>query len=157
VLNDPFILGESIGLTYKSFVLLGCVVASAYFPTAYWLQIAFDPPGSKVAPRVAGEKLLLMRPFEGFLDSNFAAIATDTMFGRFADSADNDSRSDVELYEDDKPLGPAHNGHADVGKLGQGRFSHWRYNYSIFLFSSSDNTDPRTNGRNYWAVKRWEP
>ena len=23
----------------------------------------------------------------------------------------------------------------------------------MFLFSSSDNTDPNTNGRNYWAVK----
>jgi hypothetical protein len=23
----------------------------------------------------------------------------------------------------------------------------------MFLFSSSDNTDPNTNGRNYWAVR----
>ncbi len=157
MLNDASISGESIGLTYKRFVLLGCLVASVYFPTAYWLQIAFDPPGSRITPRVPGEKLLLLRPFEGFLDSNFAVVVTDTMFGRFADTADNDSRSDIELYEDNKLLGPAHSVHAEVGKLGQGRFSHWRYNYSIFLFSSSDNTDPRTNGRNYWAVKRWEP
>ena len=139
----------------KSFVILGCLAAAAYFVAAYSLQIAFDPPGSRIVPRVAGDKLLLLRPFQGFLDSKFAAIGTDTMFGRFADSADNNFRSEIELYEDDKLLGPAHSVHADVGNIGQGRFSHWRYNYSMFLFSSSDNTDPRTNGRNYWAVKPW--
>jgi hypothetical protein len=135
------------GLQTKGMVVVSCLSAAAYFAAAYWLQVAFDPPKS-------GEKLPLERPFRAFMNSEFAVIATDTMFTRSADSADNNARSDVDLYEDGKLLGPAHGVHADIGNLGQGRFSHWRLNYSIFLFSSSDNTDPRTNGRNYWAVKR---
>ena len=128
-------------------VVLSCLSAAAYFTAAYWLQITFDPP------RFA-EKIVLERPFREFLNSEFAVIAIDTMFSGSADSADNNDRSNVDLYEDGKLLGPAHSVHADIGKLGQGRFSHWRLNYSVFLFSSSDNSDPRTNGRNYWAVKR---
>jgi hypothetical protein len=134
-------------LQKKATVVLGCLSAAVYFAAAYWLQVAFDPPKS-------GERLLLERPFRAFLDSEFAVFAIDTMFSRIADSVDNNERSDVDLYEDGKLLGPAHSVHGEIGKLGQGRFSHWRLNYSIFLFSSSDNTDPRTNGRSYWAVKR---
>lgn len=88
-----------------------------------------------------------------FSDSEFAAISNDVNFGDSADTADNNLRSDIELYEDDKLIGPAYSVHADVGRLGRGRFSHWRYNYPMFLLSSSDNTDPKTNGRNYWAAK----
>jgi len=127
---------------------------AAYFAVVSWVRVAFDPGGSKIVPAVDGDKVLLKRPFQRFLDSNFAAIATDPRLKAFADSADNNERSDIELYEDDKLLGPAHSVHRDVGKIGMGRYSHWRYNYSIFLFSSSDNSDPLTNGRNYWAVKR---
>jgi hypothetical protein len=146
--------GEAVGLQ-KNTLLLGCVAAAAaYFAAAFWLQMSYDPQISKIAPSVDGEKVLLHRPFRGFLDSKFAAIANDTRFRDIADTADNVLRSDIELYEDGKLLGPAHSVHADVGNIGQGRFSHWRYNYSMFLFSSSDNTDPNTNGRNYWAVKR---
>ena len=36
-------------------------------------------------------------------------------------------------------------------RLGRGRYSHWgRYIY----FSSTDNTDPRKNGRSYKLVQR---
>jgi hypothetical protein len=137
-------------------MVTGCLAAAVYFAAACWLHIAFDPGGSRINPNVDGDKFLLKRPFQKFLDSNFAAIAIDPRFRLFADSADNNERSNVELYEDDKLLGPAHSVHRDIGTIGHGRYSHWRYNHSIFLFSSSDNTDPGTNGRNYWAVKRSE-
>ena len=129
------------------------VLAAVYFPAALWLRSAADPHTSTVTPNVAGEKLLLLRPFSRFVDSPFAAVATDSQFATLADTAENNDRSRIELYEDDKRLGPAHSVHADVGSIGLGHFSHWRYNYSEFVFSSSDNTDPLTNGRNYWAVK----
>ena len=54
-------------------------------------------------------------------------------------------------------LGPARAQRAEVEDLGRGRFYHstvagapesWRY----VVFSTSDNSDPRTNGRSYWAV-----
>jgi len=54
------------------------------------------------------------------------------------------------LLEDDLPLGPAHSRHADIESKGRGRYSHW--NNSI-IFSTSDNSDPRTNGRTYTLVR----
>jgi hypothetical protein len=141
----------------KSLVILGSVAAAAYFATAFWLRTAYHPVLPANAPKVSGDIVLLQRPFREFLDSKFAVISNDTMFNDFADSADDNNRSDVQLYEDEKPLGPAHSVHADVANMGGGRFSHWRFNYSMFLFSSSDNTDPRTNGRNYWAVRPRAP
>jgi hypothetical protein len=108
---------------------------------------------SQGGPDVAGVKLKLQPPYRAFVDSKFAVISNDISFSTDADTADNTERSSIVIYEDGKPLGPAHSTHADVGNIGRGRFSHWRFNYPMFLFSSSDNTDPRTNGRTYWAVK----
>lgn len=56
--------------------------------------------------------------------------------------------SDLELFEQGTPLGPAHAGHPDIRTLGNGRFSHW---HGRVIFSTSDGSDPRTNGRRYLA------
>lgn len=56
------------------------------------------------------------------------------------------SRSHLSLYEDGRPLGPAHAPHGVLQTQGEGRFSHWNH---LLLFSTSDNSDPRTNGRVY--------
>jgi hypothetical protein len=125
----------------------------AYFAMAYWLKISYVPMSSVGGPDVAGSKVRLMPPFREFLNSKFAVISNDRAFFEVADTADDTTRSDVVIYEDGKPLGPAHSTHADVANTGLGRFSHWRFSHSIFLFSSSDNTDPRTNDRAYWAVR----
>lgn len=66
-----------------------------------------------------------------------------------ADTATHPRRSQWILLENDLPLGPAHALHADIEQLGRGRYSHW--NDSI-IFSTSDNSDPRTNGRTYTLV-----
>jgi hypothetical protein len=125
----------------------------AYFIAAHWLKISHVPAVSQVVSNIPGEKVRLLPPYEGFLDSGFAVIAVDRVFGGVADSIDNAWRSTILIYEDDRRLGPAHSNHADVGSVGRGRFSHYRNKNSIFLFSSSDNTDPRTNRRAYWAIK----
>jgi len=52
----------------------------------------------------------------------------------------------VRLFEDGLELGPAHSRHDDIRSRGRGQFSHW--GRSLF-FSSSDESDPRTNGRAY--------
>ncbi len=67
-----------------------------------------------------------------------------------ADDPDGD-RSALALFEDGKPLGPGHTVHADVRALGGGRFSHWD---GHLYFSSSDGSDPNTNGRTYTAEYR---
>jgi hypothetical protein len=50
------------------------------------------------------------------------------------------------LLENGHVLGPPHALHADIRKFGSGRYSHWG---DSIIFSSSDGSDPRTNGRLY--------
>lgn len=66
------------------------------------------------------------------------------------DSNPENIPSTLELYENGVRLQGAHSSHSDIINFGQGRFSHW-YNGSgnYIYFSSSDGTDPRTNGRIY--------
>jgi len=61
-------------------------------------------------------------------------------------------RSAIEVLESGRPLGPAHSHHEDVRRLGGGRFNHWE---GYLWFSSSDNSDPRENGRNYTFREVW--
>ena len=128
---------------------------AAYFLTAYWLMVSYVPDANfEIGPNVAGEKILLLRPFARYAGSHFAvAIERYHLFDSLADSDDNNHRSTVELYENGKLMGPAHSKHEDIATLGQGRFSHWRKNGTTFYWSSSDNSDPNTNGRAYWVVK----
>ena len=132
-----------------------CYAAAAvvYFIAAYWLKVSYVPAAPQAVLRLAGERIRLLPPFEDFLGSRFAVIAADRVFGGVADSIDNEERSTIIIYEDDRRLGPAHTVHAEVADIGHGRFSHYRYKQSIILFSSSDNSDPRTNGRAYWAIR----
>lgn len=57
-------------------------------------------------------------------------------------------RSPLQLFEDGAPLGPAHCIHAAIETDGRGQYSFWE---GVVNFSSSDNTDPNTNGRTYLA------
>lgn len=67
-------------------------------------------------------------------------------FADSADSVDVPARSKLVLLEDGKALSHPHSLHDDIRKHGKGRYSHWQ---SGILFSSSDNSDPRSNGRRY--------
>ena len=53
------------------------------------------------------------------------------------------------LLEDDRLLGPGHALHDDIRAAGGGHYSHWQ---SALYLSTSDNSDPNTNGRTYTAV-----
>jgi hypothetical protein len=145
-------------MRYRNLWLAIILGAIAYFPAAYWLSVTYDPKEA-TAPNVTGKKFLLQRPFRAFLDSPFAVTSIDYWFADVADVAGQyDSSSPIMIYEDEKPLGLPHSTpHTEIARLGHGRFSHWRSHHSVFVFSSSDNTDPRTNGRNYWAVKPETP
>jgi hypothetical protein len=53
----------------------------------------------------------------------------------------------AQVLENGKPLaGPANAVHDDIRQIGEGRYSFW---HDYVDFSSSDNSDPRTNGRKY--------
>jgi hypothetical protein len=59
-------------------------------------------------------------------------------------------QSNLVVLEDGKPLGPPHAVHVDIDKQGAGRYSHWVASPGgMLIFSASDNSDPRTNGRKY--------
>lgn len=62
------------------------------------------------------------------------------------------------LTEDGKPLVSPHALHQAILEQGNGRYSHWGTpKESAFIFSTSDNSDPRTNGRKYEAIARPGP
>ena len=71
------------------------------------------------------------------------------------DDADGGNRSGLRLSEDGKPLGPPHSVHRLISDIGAGLYSHW--GDDLIVFSSSDNTDPRSNGRAYHARARIVP
>lgn len=63
----------------------------------------------------------------------------------------------LRLFEGEEELGPPHALHQSIRETGGGAFSHWSGNPNganpLLYFSTSDNSDPRTNGRTYrWAV-----
>jgi hypothetical protein len=55
-------------------------------------------------------------------------------------------RSRARLTEDGKPLGPNNATHDEIRTDGNGAYSHWQ---TALYFSTSDNSDPRSNGRVY--------
>ncbi len=79
-----------------------------------------------------------MRAEKGFC---YMAVLTSGQAG------DNGGKSECILFEDGKPLGPPHSLHQAIRETGKGKYSHWTA--TNIYFSTSDNSDPRTNGRKY--------
>jgi hypothetical protein len=65
--------------------------------------------------------------------------------------SDREAASWLVLFEDGRPLGPAHSPHSEVRTIGKGRYAHWG---AAVYFSTSDNSDPRTNGRRYSVAEK---
>jgi lipopolysaccharide transport system ATP-binding protein len=104
-------------------------VFSRYFSSIDQLnvELALDP--DKVMPDggVAWKIDLLSFPIAGDSHSNF-------------------TQSKAIVFEDGKKLGPPHALHETIRQHGMGAYSHWG---TYLYFSSSDNSDPRSNGRAY--------
>ncbi|MBI3445834.1 MAG: radical SAM protein [Magnetospirillum sp.] len=64
----------------------------------------------------------------------------------WGDTCESPDWSRWTLYEDERPLGPAHSQHVEIRSDGGGRYSHWQ---TKVYFSSSDNSSPNTNRRLY--------
>jgi hypothetical protein len=71
------------------------------------------------------------------------------LFSRFQDGDYDRQHSPILIYENDKPLPFPHTRPDAIEDIGRGRYAHLG---TMFLFSTSDNSDPATNGRSYWAV-----
>ncbi len=80
---------------------------------------------------------------------NFIATYPDRSRFPFAapwDSSASPTSATAVVLENGRPLGPAHSQHASIRSAGGGRFSFWSGNV---YFSTSDNSDPKENGRSY--------
>jgi lysophospholipase L1-like esterase len=66
-----------------------------------------------------------------------------------ADDPEHLVRSPWVLLEDSVPLGPPHALHSEIETHGNGLYSHWK---DALIFSTSDNSNPRSNGRHYELV-----
>lgn len=71
-----------------------------------------------------------------------------------ADTVQAPRSSNLLAWEDGKPLAFPHALQPDIKSYGHGRYSHFKFNVlnktrQMFLFSTSDNSDPNTNGRKY--------
>lgn len=62
------------------------------------------------------------------------------------DSQQNPQQSTMRLFENGVEMIPAHSNHEDIRRYGLGQFSHWG---NTLYFSTSDNSNPLTNGRKY--------
>jgi hypothetical protein len=122
------------------------VSVAVYFVAAACLKLTYVP----VHPP-AGAVMQLKPPFEKYYGSDLAFVVKVPQLEAFSDNNGEPHRSEFVIYENDHPLGPAHSEHTDISKLGNGRFSHWTQ--EGFIFSTNDNSNPRTTGRQYWIVR----
>ncbi len=103
------------------------------------MQAAAAVPGGRESGPF---ELRTFTPEAGFCFTTNLAVAI------VGDSQQQHDRSTLQLLENGARLGPAHAPHRDIRERGGGRYSHW--GDAIYL-STSDNSDPRTNGRVYYA------
>jgi SAM-dependent methyltransferase len=73
-------------------------------------------------------------------------VAPLPRFQAISDTAAFPWKSPLVLQEDGVPLGPPHESLVSIGGKGCGRYMHW---HADLFFSTSDNSDPNTNGRTY--------
>jgi hypothetical protein len=109
-----------------------------------WLVMAHRIPSPGFL-RIA--RAMLRRPYRGAMQ-NFASETGYCYVASLPSRllSDRESSSSLEVFENGRQLGPAHAPHEDIRTLGNGRFSHWG---GQLYFSTSDNSDPRANGRCY--------
>jgi hypothetical protein len=78
----------------------------------------------------------------------FRYFARDLLFP--PDNLQSMAASQLILCENGRPLGPGHSLHKAIRLFGRGRYSHWADGTGTSLyFSTSDNSDPNVNGRDY--------
>jgi hypothetical protein len=140
MLNHPLFRSPTLRVLASA-----AAIYAIYLPLATWLhRPVVAPPGAMVI------RLTPVQPSSRYGGFAFeSSLAEFEVFEEF--SGPKFVASPVLLYEDDKPLGPSvHHELESISRFGEGRYSHW--NHEGMIFSTSDNSDPRKNGRKYWAV-----
>jgi hypothetical protein len=86
----------------------------------------------------------LLAPFEK--QNGYAWHIRLSQFAHFSDDLNYPYRSSLLLVENGQTLSQRHALYDDICLKGCGRYSHWQ---DYLIFSTSDNTNPNTNGRTY--------
>lgn len=73
-------------------------------------------------------------------------LTGSVLHGVPADTMEHSFRSPLRVLEDGQPLPWPHAPHSEIRSCGGGRYSHWG---ATVRFSTSDNSNPLTNGRTY--------
>lgn len=127
---------------------ISLAIFAAYLPVALWVGGLYVAP-----PRPPGT---MIEPLQGFVQGpGFSYRVTSYVLAKYADASEDNMNSPVMLYEGMTPLGPARSYLRDVQDVGLGRFVFVRFGEdprSHAVISTSDNSDPNTNGRKYWLV-----
>ena len=131
------------GSTVRRTALRALAWAAVAAAAAVLVWLAFPPHGTwRIEPKdiaaQTGRSFTWIFPTSAF--APFVAIR--------GDSADAGKASRLRLFEDGRQLGPSHIVHALVADIGGGAYSHWD---TAVVFSTPDDTDPRTNQRGYEA------
>ena len=130
-----------------------------------FVRIGNSPAALNICLDTRGVQIVLKRPFghesgllyladvhtDAFRVPNFFKwkLLSNLSLGP-SDTVEDPTQATSVLCEDDKQLGPPHTLHADIARLGHGRFSQWD---RALYFSSSDGSDPNVNGRTYKAIE----
>ena len=133
---------EPSWIARKCFILASSL--TAFLVSALIVIIAFDVPLELgIQPTSIRDET----------DAAFIAQLPVTGIMRYFDLVGDDleklNSSKLKLYENGKALGPSASGHRIIRDVGKGAYSHWR---NHILFSSSDNSNPKKNGRTYSMV-----
>lgn len=87
-----------------------------------------------------------------FKEAGYAWARPSWPIEGISDNSQDALASTLQVFENGRPLGPPHALHEDIRLKGNGLFSHWRSSPSsmaMVIFSTSDNSNPNTNGRAY--------
>ena len=109
-----------------------------------------DDSGNLV-PRISRFDASQIIPLKGpfYREEGFIWQALLSEYVSTADDMDHLYRSKLILLENGKPLWLRHMPHDEIRTIGLGRYSHWQ---TGLKFSTTDNSDPNTNGRIYQIV-----
>jgi hypothetical protein len=100
-----------------------------------------------------GERIRMPEPFVS--NGGYSYVVSLPTLERLADNiSENPNGSPVAICENHWMIGPGHSLHKEISERGRGRFSHWG---SDLVFSTSDNSDPNTNGRSYLVIRTDRP
>ena len=127
-----FRAASAVGVTAYLSLVAVYLMATRQVPSPRpWLR-------SFVRPRYRG----LLAPISPEESHCFVAAVPEWL------TSDAAGHSALIVSEDGRVLPHGHAAHTDIRQLGGGRYSHWG---AQVYFSSSDGSDPRTNGRRYTA------